>query len=86
MHLLRTDESYSEVTHSAQDFQYVEPCDSTRCYNLPISYNATNEQIKALMELSETCTQYIEVCRQHFTARFFYIFLTILSFLFSLSA
>ena len=54
--------SFTEVTHDAQDdFIYMEPCQSSMCFNKPINYSASDAQIKALMEISESCTQYIEV-------------------------
>ena len=39
----------------------MEPCQSSMCFNKPINYSASDAQIKALMEISESCTQYIEV-------------------------
>ena len=37
----------------------VDHCDSLQCFEKPINYPVSDDQIKALKSISSTCTQYI---------------------------
>ena len=53
-----TDKS-TEIMHNKEFPVEIDPCSGPFCYRLNISYSAPIEQIRALMEISESCDQQI---------------------------
>lgn len=52
-------EGLTQISHDSEDNIEVTHCPDPGCYSRPIIYNSSMEQIKTLIELSESCKQLI---------------------------
>ena len=53
------DFGFTQISHNSEDIIEVTHCPDPGCYSRPIVYDSSMEQIKTLIELSETCNQCI---------------------------
>ena len=53
------DFGFTQISHNSEEKIEVTHCDDPGCYSRPIIYDSPTEQIKALIELSESCSQQI---------------------------
>lgn len=51
------DESLTIVEHDKPKKIKIEPCDSTNCFSVQVTYNATMENIKRLLKVASHCYQ-----------------------------
>ena len=49
------------INHDSEDEATVEHCSDPGCYSDVIKYQATEKQIKSLIDISEACTQSVKV-------------------------
>ena len=52
---------YTEVLHDAQKPTEIQHCPDEGCFVMPVNYSSSMEQILALIILSESCEQSIQV-------------------------
>ena len=53
------DFGFTQISHNSEDIIEVAHCPDPGCYSRPIVYDSPMDQIKTLIELSETCNQCI---------------------------
>ena len=53
------DFGFTQISHNSEDIIEVTHCPDPGCYSRPIVYDSPMDQIKTLIELSETCNQCI---------------------------
>ena len=53
------DSSFTQISHDSEDKIEISHCQDPGCYSRPIVYDSSLEQIKALIELSDSCNQLI---------------------------
>jgi len=55
------EEQTTDVLHDKDGITLeIEPCSDPKCFRIDLNYNAPMEQITALKDISQTCTQFIE--------------------------